>query len=227
MEVLRGGRAVHQAEVDARRRLEDALRSRARVFWALSLVTVRQQEHQRRLQTPLRASRRDELIEDDLRTVDEVAVLRFPDDQMRGLLDVVAELEAHRAVLAQRAVVNLERRSGLLDRLQWAESAAIHRVVKHRVAMAERATLDVLAGQPDRNAVSKDRRKRQFFGGGPIHGPFGGIVQHRLAALAASLKLLVEREAVRRFLEPRVDLAQHFYRNSGLCFCGSARWRGF
>ena len=84
VEVLRGGRAVHEAQVDVGRGLQDALGSGARVFRALSFVAVRQQEHQRRLQSPLGAARRDELIEDDLRAVDEVAVLRFPDDSRSG-----------------------------------------------------------------------------------------------------------------------------------------------
>jgi hypothetical protein len=76
---------------------------------------MRQQEHQRRLQSPFRARRCDELIEDDLGAVDEVAVLRFPEHQMRRLLNVVPEFEADGAVLAERGVVNLERCAGVLE----------------------------------------------------------------------------------------------------------------
>ena len=94
VKVLRGRRAVHEAHVDVGRRLEETLGACARVLGSLAFVAVRQQEHERRLQSPLRASRRHELVEDHLRAVDEVAVLRFPDDEAIGFLDVVAELEA-------------------------------------------------------------------------------------------------------------------------------------
>ncbi len=80
----------------------NALGPRARVLGPLALVAVRQQEDERRLQPPLRAAGGDELVEDHLRAVDEVAVLRLPDHQPLGLLDVVAELEADGRVLGQR-----------------------------------------------------------------------------------------------------------------------------
>ena len=124
VEVLRGRRAVHEPQVDVGGRLEEALGSRARVLRALPLVAVRQQEHERRLQAPLRAAGRDELVEDHLRAVDEVAVLRFPDDEAIGLLDVVAELEADGGVLGERAVVDLERRPRLRELLQRHELLA-------------------------------------------------------------------------------------------------------
>src|SRR5687767_525816 len=110
MEVLRGRRAVHEPQIDTSGRLQNALRSGARMLRALSLVAVREQEDERRLESPLGASRRHELVQDDLRPVDEVAVLRFPEDEVRRLLDVVAELEADGAVLAERTVVDFEGR---------------------------------------------------------------------------------------------------------------------
>ena len=108
----------------ARRRLMSAAGSRkrsgraARVIRPLAFVAVRQQEHQRRRQAPLGAPRGDELVDDHLRAVDEVAVLRLPDDQPARLLDVVAELEADRGVLGERAVADLEGRPRLRQRLQ-------------------------------------------------------------------------------------------------------------
>ena len=81
-------------------------------------VPVRQQQHERRPLPPLAARRHDELVDHRLRAVDEVAVLRFPDDEPRRLLHVVAVLEADRRVLRERAVVDLERRRGLRQRLQ-------------------------------------------------------------------------------------------------------------
>ena len=123
VEVLRGRRAVHEPQVDVGGRLENALGSRARVLRALTLVPVRKQEDERGLQAPLGAAGGDELVEHHLRAVDEVSVLRFPDHEAIGFLDVVAELEPDRRVLGQRGVVDLERRPRLGEFLQRRRTA--------------------------------------------------------------------------------------------------------
>ena len=97
---------------------EEPLGTRARVLGSLAFVAVGQQEHERRRQSPLRAAGRDELIEHHLGAVDEIAVLRFPDHEAPRLLHVVAELEADGRVLAERAVVDLERRARLRKLLE-------------------------------------------------------------------------------------------------------------
>ena len=158
VEELRRGRAVGDADVDVGGELQEALRPRARVVRPLPFVRVRQQQDQRRPQPPLAARRDDELVDHHLRAVDEVAVLRFPDDQPRRLLDVVAVLEADHRVLGQRAVVDLEGGLRLRQRLQRHVDASRVDVVEDRVAMAEGAALDILAGQPDADAVGQDRR---------------------------------------------------------------------
>ncbi len=101
-------------------------RSGRALAWSgpLPFVAVRQQQHERRLLAPLRARRQHELVEHHLRAVDEVAVLRFPDHEPLGRLDVVAVLEADGGVLAERAVVDLERRARLRQRLQRHELPA-------------------------------------------------------------------------------------------------------
>ena len=156
VEVLRGGGAVDDANVGVGGGVQKAFEPGARMIGALAFVAMRQQQHQRRRHAPLRAARRQVLIQDDLRAVDEVAVLRFPHHQPAGFLQVVAEFEAHTCVLGQRAVANLERRGGQLQLLQRHMLGAGHGVVIHGVAMAEGATLDVLTGKPDRNAIGED-----------------------------------------------------------------------
>jgi hypothetical protein len=94
VEVLRRGGAVGDAHVGVGGGVEEAFEPRARVIRPLAFVAVRQQQHQRGRQAPLGAARREELVEHDLRAVDEVAVLAFPHHQAVRLLDVVAELEA-------------------------------------------------------------------------------------------------------------------------------------
>ena len=63
--------------------LEEPLEPRARVLRALSLVAVRQQQHDARVLPPLRAVGGDELVDDRLRDVHEVAELRLPQHERR------------------------------------------------------------------------------------------------------------------------------------------------
>ena len=71
VKVLRRRAAVDKAQVDVGGRLKDALGARARMIGPLPFVTVRQQEDERRRQSPFRAAGRDEFIENDLRAVEE------------------------------------------------------------------------------------------------------------------------------------------------------------
>ena len=74
--------------------LQEALEARRRVLRALPLVAVRQQQREAAARPHLVSPERDELIDDDLRAVDEVAELRLPDDQRVGVGGGVAVLEA-------------------------------------------------------------------------------------------------------------------------------------
>jgi hypothetical protein len=81
MEVLgRGGRIRHP-DIPLGGELEEALQSRARVFRALSLVAMRKEQREPRSQAPLGESGREELVHDHLGGIDEIAELRFPEDQ--------------------------------------------------------------------------------------------------------------------------------------------------
>ena len=53
------------------------------------------------------------------------------------------------------------------------------RIVQHRVAVAERAALGILPGQPDRRPFAKQRGERQRLGQAPID--FAFELQRRLA----------------------------------------------
>ena len=225
VEILRGGRAVDEAQIGVGRGLEDALGARVRVLGPLAFVAVREQEHQRRRQPPLRAAGGDELVEHHLRAVDEVAVLRFPDHQAPRLLHVVAELEADGRVLGERAVVKLERRARLRKLLQRHQLRSGIRVVEHRVALAEGAALDVLAGHADRNAVGQDRRQRQLLGGGPVDRALAGVVECLPALVARPFQLAVKRKPVRTRQQRVVDLAQAIERHAGDDLCRRARRR--
>src|SRR5215471_20199172 len=102
MEELAGGRGVRDPDVLLRRRLQEPLEPGARVLRPVALVAVRQEQREPESLTPLRQAGDDELVEDDLRAVDEVAELRLPEDERLGSGDRVAVLEADGGVLGQR-----------------------------------------------------------------------------------------------------------------------------
>src|SRR5579864_8269743 len=73
MEVLRGGGWLAYLHVVAGGELKIAFDARAGMLRTLPFVTVRQQKHQSAQQSPFVLARGDELIDDDLRAVGEVA----------------------------------------------------------------------------------------------------------------------------------------------------------
>ena len=115
MEVLRRRRAVRDADVLLRSELEEALEPRARVLRSVSFVSVREQKGQARGLAPLCHSRHDELVDNDLRAVDEIAELRLPQDDRFGRRDRVAILEAKARKFGERRVVDLERRRRIAE----------------------------------------------------------------------------------------------------------------
>src|SRR5690348_9031258 len=84
VEVLRRRRAVRDPQVLLRRKLQEALEAGARVLGAVALVAVRQEERESGRFPPLRKPGGDELVDDDLRSVDEVAELGLPEDEHLG-----------------------------------------------------------------------------------------------------------------------------------------------
>src|SRR5207245_9768141 len=107
-----GRSAVRDPEVLLRRELQEALEPRARVLRPVAFVAVRQEEREPDRLPPLRQPRRDELVDDDLRAVDEVTALRLPEDERLGRRRGVAVLEADAGVLRERGAVDLEGRAG-------------------------------------------------------------------------------------------------------------------
>ena len=91
------------------------------------------------------------------------------------------------------------------------------RVVEHGVTVAEGAALDVLAGQPDRDAVGEDAW--QSASSSAVAQSIVrsvGLSSTRLAPLAAALELPVKREALGRRQQRVVDRAQPLERHAGL-----------
>src|ERR1700680_1407287 len=93
MKILRGGRGLADLQVVFGGQLQKAFEARAGVFRTLPLVTVRQQQNNAGGQVPFIFSGGNELIDDDLRTVDEVSELPPPRDQRFRIIAAVAILE--------------------------------------------------------------------------------------------------------------------------------------
>ena len=110
MEILRRIGRLADLEIVARRQLQEAFDARAGVFRALPFVAVRQQQHDAGKQSPLVFAGADELVDDCLRDVDEVAELRLPQHQRLGIIAAVAVFETQHAGFGQRRVVDLATR---------------------------------------------------------------------------------------------------------------------
>src|SRR4051794_3735095 len=213
VEVLRRGREVGDADVALGGEHQEALEPRARVLGAGPLVAVRQQQRQARRLPPLRQAGDDELVDDDLRRVHEVAELRLPEDERLRRLLRVAVLEAEARDLAQRRVVQLERglRAGeVLDRRQ---RLAGLRVVQDHVALGERPALGVLAGQPDGHALGEQRGEGEDLGVGPVDPAL--LAERRAPAVELLDELRVHREALGGGEQLVVELAQRVGRDRG------------
>src|SRR5437016_2749905 len=85
---------------------------------ALAFVSVRQQQDQAREQVPLGFAGNNELIDDGLRYVGEVAKLRFPQNQSLWTVSAVAIFKAQHPRFRERGIVNLTARLILRDVLK-------------------------------------------------------------------------------------------------------------
>jgi len=81
VKILRGVARLRDLDVVFGGELDEALDSRAGMFRALAFVAVREQHDDAGEQVPFGFAGADELVDDGLRDVDEVAELRFPEDE--------------------------------------------------------------------------------------------------------------------------------------------------
>ena len=208
VEVAGRGRRLGHGECVTSRQREEAFDPRRRVVRTLPLVAVREQQHDTGLLLPLRLTGRDELVDDGLRAVDEVAELRLPERQRLRPGDGVAVLEAHGGVLRQQRVVDVELRLVGRQVGQRGPLGGVLAVDDRREAADEGAASRVLTGQPDRSPLHEQRSERQDLAGAPVDRAVG---DRRCATLQLRQHLRVHREAVGwrhvRLGDPLQDLA--------------------
>jgi hypothetical protein len=104
VEVVRRRGAVGDLHVVFRAHLQEALEPGRGVLRPLAFIAVRQQADEARHAQPLALARRDELVEQHLRAVGEVAELGFPQRQRIRLGQRVAVFEAEHRLFRQHRV---------------------------------------------------------------------------------------------------------------------------
>src|SRR5579872_5343644 len=168
MEILRRGGWINHLDVLLRREREKAFETRTGMFGAAPFKTVRQQEDQARQPTPLVFRADNELIDNDLRGVDEVAILRLPENQAFGRIQAVTIIETKNTSFGQRAVEDIDRRLVRREMLQWHVRMTILVIIKDGMPLAEGASRAVLTAQPDRTSFRGKAGEGQGFRRGPI-----------------------------------------------------------
>src|SRR4051794_20064559 len=106
MEVLRCRRWLAYLHVVARAELQIALNASAGVLWSLAFHAVRQQHSDARQQSPLLFAGGDELVDDDLAAVCEIAKLRLPHHQSLRKVAAESVLEAEHRLFGEFRVVD-------------------------------------------------------------------------------------------------------------------------
>ena len=134
----------------------------------LPLVAVRQQERQPGFFAPLVLGRRDELVDENLRAVGEVAVLRLPEHERVGIVDAVSVLEPEHTCLREGAVVDLEGRLLGSELAERRHCLSRLRVVEDHVPLRKGASGRVLPRHPNRRFLEQDRSERERLRGRPV-----------------------------------------------------------
>jgi len=140
--------------------------------------------------------------------VGKVAELGFPDDQGSRVLEGESQLEAEDGKLRERGIARVE--AGLVGvdvpegHMLFPEPLL---VVNYGVAVRERATLDVLAGDADVVTLGQQRRPRELLSHGPVNALTG--LNHLLTSLVDLAHHSVRRHLCRQRGQRCSNLLQH------------------
>ena len=155
VEIGRRRRRIGHGHVVLGAQLEEAFDACRRVVRPLAFVPMRQKKDDRGALTPFLLRAADELVDDGLGTIEEVAELGLPEHQCVRSLDRIAVLEAHRGILRQQGVVDPEAGLALTEVEQGGPLLGGVLVDEHRVPLHEGATTAVLTGQPHGSALTQ------------------------------------------------------------------------
>ncbi len=142
MEILRRSRRVCDLHVVFSRELQKTLESCRGMLRAGALVGVGQKERDGGGRIPLLFRAREVLVDDDLRAVVEVAVLRLPHHKRSGIGQSVAVFEGHRGEFAERRIDHFDSGAEAVERAIRLSGLLID---PDDVALAEGAPFAILA----------------------------------------------------------------------------------
>src|ERR1700730_11124445 len=170
MEILRGVGGLADIHVAFRSELQEALDARTGVLRALAFVAMGKQKGDPGRKPPLVFAGADKLIDDDLRAVDEVAELRFPQNESVGIVARKVVLEAKASCFGERGVVNFAKSLRGRQMRQWQVLVLVLGIHENRMALVKGAALGILAGKADWIAFEHQRTVGEKFGEAVVHG---------------------------------------------------------
>ncbi len=144
MEILSRRCRLRDLDIVFGRQQQESLQAGAAMLGTLTFEAVRQQQHQSAEAPPLVLGAGDELVDDDLTDVPEVAELRFPRHQGFWVVERIAVFESQHASFAERAVDDVD--AGLIGSqvLQRHVLVVVFRIVQYGVALAEGTAFAIL-----------------------------------------------------------------------------------
>ena len=202
VEILRRVRGLRDLHIVLGGELDKALDAGAGMLRPLAFVAVGQQQDQPGEQVPLGFAGADELVDDGLRDVDEVAELRLPQHQRLGIVAAVTVFEAQDAGFGERRVVNFAARLALRNVFQRDVFVFVFNVDEHGVALVKGAAAGVLAAQANWDALFHQAGEGESFGHAVIDGAFPrahfGALLEQLLHLGMDVEAFgIRREAAR------------------------------
>src|SRR5262245_40202315 len=106
----------------------------------------------------------DELIDDWLGNIDEIAELRLPNHQPVGIIEAVAVLKTQHPHFRKWAVDNFDRRLVWSEVLQGGVSGPVLVIMQDGVALAECAPLAILSAEPNPDTLNGQAGKSERLG---------------------------------------------------------------
>ena len=171
VEVIRRRRAIGDLHVVFGAHLQEALEPRGGMLRALPFIAVRQQADEAGHAQPFALGRRDELIEQHLRAVGEIAELRFPERQRIRLGGRIAVFVAEHGLFREHRIEDFVAPLLLADVIERGVARFGFLIEQHRMALREGAAFAVLSGQPHAMAVEQQACRRRALRRSPSRCP--------------------------------------------------------
>ena len=148
--------------------LQVALKPGRGMLRTLTFIAMRQQHDETRHAQPFALARRNELVEENLRAVREIAELGFPQGQRVRVRQRVAILIAEDRFFGEQRVDHLILGLSFTDMVEGRVFLARRLVDDMAVALREGTAAAILTGQADREAFIDQRREGEMLRRRPV-----------------------------------------------------------